>query len=109
SLRLPLGQAGGAAVCFWLSFVHRAARLHDFVPGFFWTHDGQWGHLVLHLGAPPRTTLAQLWLGAPQTDEVHDAVEPLVGPGGVRHPDVDRVLASGDSTVADLLGALSND
>ena len=40
SLRLPLGQAGGAAVCFWLDLIERLAGWKRTVPSFFWSHDG---------------------------------------------------------------------
>jgi hypothetical protein len=72
SLRLPLGQAGGAAVCFWIDMVRRAAGWKATLPSFFWSHDGGTGALVLHLGEPPKSTLAELWMPRGARDEFCD-------------------------------------
>lgn len=72
SLRLPLGAAGGAAVCFWLDWVRCIARWRRTLPTFFWSHDGQQGTLLLHLGVPPRCTLAELWSPTTSRDEICD-------------------------------------
>lgn len=72
SLRLPLGTAGGAAVCFWLDWVRSIARWKATVPSFFWSHDGQQGTMILNLGLPPRCTLAELWLPTGERDDICD-------------------------------------
>jgi type VI secretion system ImpM family protein len=61
SIRLPLGQAGGSALCFWLDVVRRAARWSARVPSFFWSHDGQLGDALILLDLPTDKTLAALW------------------------------------------------
>jgi type VI secretion system ImpM family protein len=109
TLRLPLGQAGGAALCFWLDLVRRLVSWRATVPSFFWSHDGQAGGLMLHLGEPPVSTMAELWKPTGERDEVCDltthhegswisALPPL-------SPRVQAVLSSGGATVADLLAA----
>lgn len=74
SLRLPLGASGGAAVCFWLDLVRRLARWRRTVPSFFWSHDGSSGVLMLHLGVPPESALAELWQPSGACDDVCDLV-----------------------------------
>jgi type VI secretion system ImpM family protein len=72
SIRCPLGEAGGAAVCFWIDLVRRAARWKASLPSFFWSHDGGTGALLLHLGDPPKQTLAELWMPRGVRDEFCD-------------------------------------
>lgn len=72
TLRCPLGEAGGAAVCFWIDLVRRAARWKASLPTFFWSHDGGTGALLLHLGDPPKQTLAELWMPRGQSDAFCD-------------------------------------
>lgn len=72
ALRLPLGLAGGAAVCFWLDWVRSVTRWRTTVPSFFWSHDGEHGAMLLGLGALPRCTLAELWLPSGDRDTVCD-------------------------------------
>jgi type VI secretion system protein ImpM len=60
TLRLPLGELGGAAVCFWLDVLRRVTNVER-VPNLFWSHEGQSGTLLLHIGKPPLSTLAELW------------------------------------------------
>jgi len=74
SLRLPLGESGGAAVCFWLDLVRRLARWRRTVPSFFWSHDGSSGVLMLHLGLPPESALAELWQPSGACDDICDLV-----------------------------------
>jgi type VI secretion system ImpM family protein len=107
SLRLPLGRAGGAVVCFWLAVVERALDWKGIVPNFFWTHDGESGALLLHLGVPPRATIGRLFMPTP-TDEVLDLLEPAVRASCSESslPRVEAVLTKKDATVFDLLNAL---
>jgi len=109
TLRLPLGRAGGAAVCFWIDLVRRSARWNVTIPSFFWSHDGQSGTMVLHLGAPPRSTLAELWLPTRSRDEFCD----LLGSSGLQPTrsldepaPLTRVLANASATVRDLMIAV---
>jgi type VI secretion system ImpM family protein len=76
SLRLPLGRAGGAAVCFWLDLIVRLTGWRRTVPSFFWSHDGDSGALLLHLGRVPPSALRELWLPTGKSDEVCDLVPP---------------------------------
>lgn len=71
-LRLPLGMAGGAAVCFWLDWVSSIARWKATLPSFFWSHDGRQGTMILALGVPPASTLAELWLPTAERQEICD-------------------------------------
>ena len=77
TLRLPLGAAGGAAVCFWVDLVRRSAEWRSTIPSFFWSHDGAAGSLLLHLGDAPRSTLADLWTNASQRAELCDLTQPI--------------------------------
>ncbi|MFZ5891299.1 MAG: type VI secretion system-associated protein TagF [Myxococcota bacterium] len=74
SLRLPLGAAGGAALCFWLDWVRRVARWKSTIPNFFWSHDGAAGTTLLSLGVAPKSTLSELWSPTGQRDEICDLV-----------------------------------
>lgn len=76
ALRLPLGTAGGAAVCFWLDLARRLARWERTIPSFFWSHDGGSGVLMLHLGFVSETALAELWLPTVDRDEICDLMAP---------------------------------
>ncbi|MGC4088532.1 MAG: type VI secretion system-associated protein TagF [Polyangiaceae bacterium] len=72
SLRLPLGAAGGAALCFWLDWVRRVARWKATIPNFFWSHDGHGGATLLNLGLSPKSTLSELWAPTGERDEICD-------------------------------------
>lgn len=110
SLRLPLGVAGGAAVCFWVDVVRRLARWQATLPSFFWSHDGSAGQLVLHLGSPPAATVSELWLPTARFDEFCDLTGPL-DPAMLQtlpalSDAVEHALLA--SPVAAFFGALSN-
>ncbi|HEY3254227.1 MAG TPA: type VI secretion system-associated protein TagF [Polyangiaceae bacterium] len=77
SLRLPLGAAGGAAVCFWLDVVRRLIGWQRTVPSFYWSHDGAEGQLTVHLGAAPPASVSELWLATATRDEFCSLVLPL--------------------------------
>ena len=72
ALRLPLGEAGGAAVCFWLDVVRRLIAWRKTVPSFFWSHEGSTGQLTVHLGAPATSSISELWLPSGSRDEFCD-------------------------------------
>jgi len=72
SLRLPLGQASGLGLCFWLDLVRRALGWRQTVPNLFWSHDGHNGAVMLHLGGPPKATLAELWMPTGSRDDIAD-------------------------------------
>ncbi len=105
-LRLPLGRAGGAAVCFWLGVVQRAVA-GERVPSFFWTHDGESGSLLLSVGVFPKSTLSQLWMPAP-ADDVLDLLDPHTAAfrSPFREALVERTLATEGASVLDLLALL---
>ncbi len=69
SLRVPLGAAGGAAVCFWPDLVRRLSGWQRTVPSFYWSHDGAEGQLTVHLGSAPPATVSELWLATATRDE----------------------------------------
>lgn len=113
SLRLPLGSAGGAAMCFWLDAVRRLIGWRSTVPSVFWSHDGDSGDLTVHLGSAPLATVSELWLPTGQSDEFYDLTSPhaiaaaesfapLPGP-------IEQVLGDRSSAVARLLDALGID
>ncbi|HTV23451.1 MAG TPA: type VI secretion system-associated protein TagF [Polyangiaceae bacterium] len=105
ALRLPLGQAGGAAVCFWLDLVVRLTGWRRTVPSFFWSHDGAAGALMLHLGRVTPAVLPELWLPTGRSDEVCDVVAP---PRSFRSPQTsrwERIIAEPDQAVSELLRA----
>ncbi len=72
TLKLPLGRAGGAALCFWLDLVCAAAGWKATIPSFFWSHDGTTGTVLLHLGSPPHGTVEELWAPQGLQDEFCD-------------------------------------
>jgi hypothetical protein len=72
ALKLPLGAAGGAALCFWLDWVSRIARWKATVPTFFWSHNGREGAAVIALGSPPACTLAGLWTTSGSQNQICD-------------------------------------
>lgn len=110
TLRLPLGAAGGAAVCFWVDLVRRAAAWRSTIPSFFWSHDGAAGTMLLHLGDAPRSTLADLWIPAAPRGELCDLTRPLPSATLGALPELPAALArclAGDCRVAELVAAAS--
>lgn len=107
SLRLPLGQAGGAAVCFWLDLVERLTGWKRTVPSFFWSHDGDSGALLLHLGRVAPAALIELWLPTGSCDQVCDLIVPaqLWTSRGLSR--WQRMIVDTRSPVAELLRAQS--
>jgi type VI secretion system ImpM family protein len=105
SLRLPLGQAGGAAVCFWLDLIERLSGWYRTVPSFFWSHDGDSGALMVHLGRVPPVALSELWLPTGSCDAVCDLVLPkqLWSAAGVSR--WERIIGGSELSVSDLLHA----
>jgi type VI secretion system ImpM family protein len=111
SLRLPLGAAGGAAVCFWLDAVRRLVDWRATVPSIFWSQDGDSGRLTLHLGLAPAATVSELWLPNAQADEFCDLAQPLSVATVEALPPlpgvVEQVLSEPSGSVASLLAALA--
>lgn len=106
---LPLGQAGGAAVCFWLDLVKRMADWRETVASYFWSHDGVSGKMLLHLGEPPRTTAEQLWLPSRRRDEFFDLTGPLEEADVTGVPELSPELArcmQASAPLAELLTSL---
>jgi len=110
SLRLPLGAAGGAALCFWLDLSGRLLRWQKSVPSFFWSHDGESGALMLQPGMPPPSTLSELFLPTGARDEICDLTAPPAEAAVAAIPPLDErvaaVLAQGGARVTDLLEAV---
>jgi type VI secretion system ImpM family protein len=112
ALRLPLGQAGGAAVCFWLDVVRRLIAWRRTVPSFFWSHDGRAGELTVHLGAPASSSIAELWLPTRTRDEVCDLTSMSSAPSGVQLaplPAAIELALAGQTSVAAFLARLGAD
>jgi len=111
SLRLPLGLAGGAALCFWLDFVRRYVGWRSTLPNLFWSHDGNNGVALLHLGRPSKYALAELWMPSGARDDVADltsAAEPAWREAfSPLAPAIEATLSSPQATIAHLLAALS--
>lgn len=111
SLRLPLGVAGGAALCFWLDVVRRCVGWNATVPSLFWSHDGHDGAAVVHLGRPPRDTLAELWLPTGSRDAIADmTVEPageVIQACRVLPPSAQALLSAPAVTVSQFLAGLA--
>jgi type VI secretion system ImpM family protein len=84
SFHLPLGHGGGAVLCFWLDLLRRGMAWTRTVPSFFWSADHDAARVLLHLGEPPKQTLAELW-GARGTS---DAFCDLATPHASERPDL---------------------
>jgi type VI secretion system ImpM family protein len=78
AVRVPLGRAAGAALCFWLDVVWRAVGGRGSCPSFFWSHDAQSGDALLSLPVALDTTLAALWSGVPGDEEILDITREYV-------------------------------
>lgn len=110
SLRLPLGAGSGASLCFWLDVVRRHARWHSTLPSFFWSHDGTTGAALVHLGRPPASALAELWLPTGARDEIADLTRPVdiiaVEAYAPLSAEIVAALSDPQATLAQLLAAL---
>ncbi len=112
SVWLPLGRAAGASVCVWMDIIKRLAGWQATVPNLFWSHDGNDGKLLLHLGNPPPSTLGELWLPSRTRDEVFDVSSRLDPAELARVPGLPPALArqtTQGTSIADLLEALGVD
>jgi type VI secretion system protein ImpM len=111
TLRVPLGRVGGVGLCFWIDVLRRSVAWRATIPSYFWSHDGEAGSALLHLGVPPRTTLAQLFIPSTTHDELCDLTAPL-SPAllatlpELPSPLVHAVLSSPNAPVAELLAGL---
>jgi hypothetical protein len=94
-IRLPLGRAGGSALCFWLDVLRRSPGWSARVPSFFWSHDGESGDAVLCTGAPGESTLAALWRPDLSSDPSWDFVRDDPGP-----PPTTALLEPSDEAVS---------
>jgi len=110
SLRLPLGLAGGAALCFWLDVVRRCAGWQSTLPSLFWSHDGSTGAALLSLGRPSKGALAELWMPSGKRDDAADLTKPADPAWAAAFsplpPAVSAALSSPQATVAHLLSAI---
>jgi type VI secretion system ImpM family protein len=105
ALRLPLGRAGGAAVCFWLDLIVRLTGWRCTAPSFFWSHDGASGALMLHLGRVAPGVLSELWLPTGTSDEVCDLVAPERSFRSPQTSRWERIIGEPNQAVSDLLRA----
>ncbi len=111
SICFPLGAAGGAAVCFWLDVTRRLLRRAE-VPSVFWSNDGKADRLILDFGAPPVSTVSELWptgewqgpdrFSTPLSDSDRKPLAPLP-------MEVERTLREPTCSVAALLQAVGVD
>ena len=76
SIRVPLGQTGGSALCFWLDVLRRSVRWKSRVPNFFWSHDGRSGDALVFLDTPDDSALATLWRTGAADQDVRDLTRP---------------------------------
>lgn len=111
TLRVPLGRMGGVGVCFWIDVLCRSVGWRTTIPSYFWSHDGEAGSALLHLGNPPRATLAQLFMPSTTDDALCDLTAPLSPAVLATLPDLaaalsNGVLASPTAPVAELLAVL---
>jgi type VI secretion system ImpM family protein len=108
AVRVPLGRAAGAALCFWIDVVWRAAGGRGSCPSFFWSHDAQSGDALLSLPIALDTTLTTLWSGVPRGEEILDLTREYV-PSPDASPTPPSVLgiqslgAGGDGAVSAIL------
>lgn len=111
SLRLPLGLAGGAALCFWLDIVRRYVGWQSTLPSLFWSHDGSNGAALLHLGRPSKGALAELWMPSGKRDDAADLTNPAdpawIDAFSPLPQAMLATLSSPQATVAQLLSAIS--
>jgi type VI secretion system ImpM family protein len=111
SLRLPLGLAGGAALCFWLDIVRRYVGWQSTLPSLFWSHDGSTGAALLNLGRPSKGALAELWMPSGKRDDVADLTKPADPAWAEAFSPLPQAvlaaLSSPQATVAQLLSAIS--
>jgi hypothetical protein len=108
---VPLGQAGGAGLCFWIDLVRRSLGWQCTMPTFFWSDDGAHGSALLCLGEPPRPVLAELVAPSDRHDEVCavasalpdaalEALSPLA-------PGLREVMEQPDATLETLLAQVA--
>jgi type VI secretion system ImpM family protein len=110
SLRLPLGLAGGAALCVWLDIVRRYLVWQSTLPSLFWSHDGTTGAALLLLGRPPKAALAELWLPSGRHDDIVDLTQPVDAAATAAFsplpPALAATLTAPQASVAQLLATL---
>ncbi len=108
-VRVPLGAAAGAELCFWLDVLRRAMRPTAVVPSFFWSHDGETGEALLYLDAPPQGALATLWgalatplpvLDCTRASAARAEVDPVLGALEGADETVSQLLAGVDTRVS---------
>jgi type VI secretion system ImpM family protein len=109
-LRLPLGQGGGATLCFWLDLARRYLGWRSTLPSFLWSHDGTNGVALLALGRLSKASLAELWLPTGTRDDIADlttAVRPPQVEGfSPLSAAVSAALATPAAPLAQLLAAV---
>ncbi|HEY6556242.1 MAG TPA: type VI secretion system-associated protein TagF [Polyangiaceae bacterium] len=108
SFHLPLGHGGGAVACFWLDLLRRGMAWTRTVPSFFWSADHDDAHVLLHLGEPPKQTLAELWGARGKSDAFCDLATPHARerPDLSLPPELASALSAPDTTLHQLLQIL---
>lgn len=108
SFHLPLGHGGGAVLCFWLDLLRRGMAWTRTVPSFFWSADHDDAHVLLHLGEPPKQTLAELWGARGKSDAFCDLATPDAREraGLSLPPELVSALSAPDTTLYELLRIL---
>ena len=91
--RLPLGQAAGAALCFWLDVIRRAMRPRTRLPSFFWSHDVEEGDALVCLGTPGDDVLSSLWRVGAAAPHENDLTHAEAPPHPSDAPPQDALLA----------------
>jgi type VI secretion system ImpM family protein len=77
SVRVPLGELGGVALCFWLDLMRRHLGWRSWAPSLFWSQQDGDGSALIHLGTPPPSALAELWQPTGERDEIADLTLPF--------------------------------
>jgi len=110
--RLPISAGGVGIVAFWLDLLRRAARWRRTVPSAFWSWDGVYGEMLLHIGAVPPGSIRQLWAPDGASEHVCDlSAEPVTPVDLVLErlpPGVAGALRSQDALVVELLAAVAD-
>jgi type VI secretion system ImpM family protein len=110
--RLPISASGVGIVAFWMDLLRRAARWHHTIPSAFWSWDGDYGEMLLHVGAVPPGSIGQLWAPDDANEHVCDLTAEPVTPLDLvlerLPPGIARALRSPETLVADLLVAITH-
>ncbi len=110
SVRLPLGQGGGAATAFWVEAIRALAGWTRTFPSTFWPADQAGGDAIVCLDEAPPSLFGQLWeLRLPDPLVVDARGGPVGEIDDYRKilSEIDQIAASTTASVGDLFDALS--